>query len=158
MKNKKSNKKTIFPDQKYNDILVSRFVNNLMKNGKKNLAFTIFYNALNKVKEKKEDKEKNEIEIWKKALNNIMPHVEVRSRRIGGSTFQIPMQIKPERKISLAIKWLIFYARYRSEKNMSNKLANEILLAYKEEGAAVKKRRDTHKMAVANKAFSHFRL
>lgn len=148
-------------DPKYKDILVSRFVNNLMKNGKKNLAYTIFYDAMKIIKENKENKEnienieKNELEIWKLALNNIMPHIELRSRRIGGSTFQIPTPIKLDRKVSLAMKWLINCARNRNEKSMSEKLAAEILSAFKEEGAAVKKRMDTHKMAEANKAFSH---
>lgn len=142
-------------DPIYKDILVNRFVNNLMKNGKKNLAFNIFYNAMKRIKESKENIEKNEIEIWKQALNNIMPHIELRRRRIGGSTFQIPTTIKLDRKVSLSMKWLINCARNRNEKSMSAKLAAEILLASKEEGAAVKKRMETHKMAEANKAFSH---
>ena len=142
-------------DPKYKDILVSRFVNNLMKNGKKNLAYNIFYDALKIVKKNKENIEKSELEIWKQALNNIMPHVELRSRRIGGSTFKIPTPIRLDRKVSLAMKWLINCARNRNEKSMSTKLANEILSASKEEGSAVKKRIETHKMAESNKAFSH---
>jgi small subunit ribosomal protein S7 len=129
----------------------------LMWDGKKSVAFKVFYDAIAIVEEKKNEEEKTALEIWKDALSNVMPHVEVRSRRVGGATFQIPMQIRPDRKISTAIKWLISYARKRNEKSMAQKLAAEILAAYKEEGAAVKKRVDTHKMAEANKAFSHFR-
>ena len=158
MRKTKAQKRSLLPDPKFNDILVTRFANNLMKNGKKILAYTIFYQAMERVKERNEDKEKNELEIWKLALSNIMPHVEVRSRRVGGSTFQIPMQIRPDRKIFIAMKWLILYARRRKEKSMALKLASEIILASKEEGAAVKKRVDTHKMAESNKAFSHFRF
>lgn len=142
-------------DPKYKDILVNRFVKNLMKNGKKNLAYNIFYNSMKIIKENKENIEKSELEIWKQALNNIMPHIELRSRRIGGSTFQIPTTIKLDRKISLSMKWLINCARNRNERSMSSKLAAEILLAAREEGTAVKKRMDTHKMAESNKAFSH---
>jgi len=122
------------------------------------LAFKVFYDALEIVETKKQDAEKSALEVWKDALTNVMPHVEVRSRRVGGATFQIPMQIRPDRKISYAIKWMILYARRRNEKSMAGKLASEILAAAKEEGAAVKKRMDTHKMADANKAFSHFRF
>ena len=129
-----------------------------MKDGKKSVAFKIFYNAIEIVADKKQDEEKTAIEIWKDALSNVMPHVEVRSRRVGGATFQIPMQIRPDRKVSLAMKWLISFSRKRNEKSMSLRLANEILAASKEEGAAVKKRQDTHKMAEANRAFSHFRV
>ena len=129
-----------------------------MLHGKKSTAYNLFYNAIEIVEKRKQNEEKTAIEIWKDALSNVMPHVEVRSRRIGGATFQIPMQIRPDRKVSLAIKWLIGFARKRNEKSMSEKLANEILSAFKEEGAAVKKRVDTHKMAEANKAFSHFRF
>ena len=129
-----------------------------MKDGKKSIALKIFYNAIEIVRDKKQDEEKTAIEIWKEALSNVMPHVEVRSRRVGGATFQIPMQIRPDRKVSLAMKWLISFSRKRNEKSMSLRLANEILAASKEEGAAVKKRQDTHKMAEANRAFSHFRV
>lgn len=142
-------------DPKYKDILVSRFVNKMMKNGKKNLSYNIFYDAMKIVKESKENFEKSELEVWKQALNNIMPHIELRSRRIGGSTFQIPTPIRVDRKISLAMKWLINCARNRNEKSMSAKLAAEIISASKEEGGAVKKRVDVHKMAESNKAFSH---
>ena len=158
MRKKQSKKRPILPDPKFNDQLVTRFVNNLMLHGKKSTAYNLFYDAIEIVEKRKQVEEKTAIEIWKDALSNVMPHVEVRSRRIGGATFQIPMQIRPDRKVSLAIKWLIGFARKRNEKTMSEKLANEILSAFKEEGAAVKKRVDTHKMAEANKAFSHFRF
>ena len=148
----------MLPDPQFNDLLVTRFVNNLMLHGKKSTAYNLFYDAIGIVDKRKQNEEKTAIEVWKDALSNVMPHVEVRSRRIGGATFQIPMQIRPDRKVSLAIKWLIGFARKRNEKSMPEKLANEILSAFKEEGAAVKKRVDTHKMAEANKAFSHFRF
>ena len=158
MRKKQSKKRPILPDPKFNDQLVTRFVNNLMLHGKKSTAYNLFYDAIGIVEKRKQNEEKTAIEVWKDALSNVMPHVEVRSRRIGGATFQIPMQIRPDRKVSLAIKWLIGFARKRNEKSMPEKLANEILSAFKEEGAAVKKRVDTHKMAEANKAFSHFRF
>ena len=158
MRKRKAKKRPLLPDPKFNDQLVTRFVNMLMWSGKKSTAFKIFYDALDIVESKKQDKEKSSLEIWKDGLSNVMPHVEVRSRRVGGATFQIPMQIRADRKISLAIKWLIGFARKRNEKSMAQKLAAEILAAEKEEGAAVKKKADTHKMAEANKAFSHFRF
>ncbi len=158
MRKNLSKKKILLPDPKYNDQLVTRFVNNLMKDGKKSVAFKVFYDALDLVEQRKQDEEKTALELWKAALSNVMPHVEVRSRRIGGATFQIPMPIRPDRKISMAIKWLILHARKRNEKSMAQRLAGEILAAVKEEGAAVKKRVDVHKMAEANKAFSHFRF
>tara|TARA_B100001121_G_scaffold65405_1_gene57433 strand:- start:315 stop:791 length:477 start_codon:yes stop_codon:yes gene_type:complete len=158
MRKKQARKRPIFPDPKFNDQLVTRFVNNLMLHGKKSTAYNLFYDAIEIVEKRKQNEEKTAIEVWKDALSNVMPHVEVRSRRIGGATFQIPMQIRPDRKVSLAIKWLIGFARKRNEKSMSEKLANEILSAFKEEGSAVKKKVDTHKMAEANKAFSHFRF
>ncbi len=158
MRKKQAKKRPLLPDPRYNDQLAARFVNMLMWDGKKSVAFKIFYDALDIVEEKKTDEEKSALEIWKDALSNVMPHVEVRSRRVGGATFQIPMQIRPDRKISTAMKWLISFSRKRSEKSMAQKLAAEILAASKEEGAAVKKRTDTHKMAEANKAFSHFRF
>jgi small subunit ribosomal protein S7 len=158
MRKRQAKKRPLLPDPKFNDQLVTRFVNNLMWDGKKSVAFNVFYTALEIVETKKQDAEKSALEIWKDALTNVMPHVEVRSRRVGGATFQIPMQIRPDRKISMAMKWLILYARRRNEKSMAGKLASEILAAAKEEGAAVKKRMDTHKMADANKAFSHFRF
>ena len=158
MRKRAAKKRVLLPDPKFNDQLVTRFVNNLMWDGKKSTAFKVFYDAMNIIETKKQDDEKSSLEIWKDALTNVMPHVEVRSRRVGGATFQIPMQIRPDRKISYSMKWMILYARRRNEKSMANKLASEILAAAKEEGAAVKKRMDTHKMAEANKAFSHFRF
>ena len=158
MRKRQAKKRPLLPDPKFNDQLVTRFVNNLMWDGKKSTAFKVFYDALEIVENKKQDAEKSALEIWKDALTNVMPHVEVRSRRVGGATFRIPMPIRPDRKISYAIKWMILYARKRNEKSMAAKLASEILAAAKEEGAAVKKRMDTHKMAEANKAFSHFRF
>ncbi len=158
MRKKQAKKRPLLPDPRYGDQLVTRFVNMMMWDGKKSIAFNVFYNAMDIVEEKKTDEEKSALELWKDALSNVMPHVEVRSRRVGGATFQIPMQIRPDRKISTAMKWLISFARKRNEKGMAQKLAAEILAAAKEEGAAVKKRVDTHKMAEANKAFSHFRF
>ena len=143
------------PDAKYNDIQVTRFVNNLMWQGKKNTAYNIFYDALDKVA-----KVTNEegYDIWKRALQNVTPAVEVRSRRIGGATFQIPSEVRPDRKISLSMKWLIRYSRERNGRSMAEKLANEIVAASKGEGGAFKKKEDTHRMAEANKAFAHFKV
>ena len=158
MRKRQAKKRPLLPDPRFNDQLVTRFVNMMMWDGKKSVAFKIFYDAMDIVEEKKNNDEKTALEVWKDALSNVMPHVEVRSRRVGGATFQIPMQIRPERKISTAMKWLISFSRKRNEKSMASKLAAEVLAAAKEEGAAVKKRTDTHKMAEANKAFSHFRF
>ena len=158
MRKKQAKKRPLLPDPKFNDKLVTRFVNMMMWNGKKSTAFRIFYDAIDVVESKKTDEEKSALDVWKDALSNVMPHVEVRSRRVGGATFQIPTPIRPDRKISIAMKWLISASRKRNEKSMAVKLAQEILAAAKEEGAAVKKRVDTHKMAEANKAFSHFRF
>ena len=158
MRKRQAKKRPLLPDPKFNDQLVTRFVNMLMWDGKKSIAFNIFYDAMDIVDERKQDDEKTPLEIWKEALSNVMPHVEVRSRRVGGATFQIPTPIRPDRKISIAMKWLISASRKRNEKSMAVKLAQEILAAAKEEGSAVKKRVDTHKMAEANKAFSHFRF
>ena len=158
MRKRAAKKRPLLPDPRFNDQLVTRFVNNLMWDGKKSTAFKVFYDAMDIVEAKKQDEEKTALEIWKEALTNVMPHVEVRSRRVGGATFQIPMQIRPDRKISYSMKWMILYARKRNEKSMAARLASEVLAAAKEEGAAVKKRMDTHKMAEANKAFSHFRF
>lgn len=158
MRKRQVKKRALLPDPKFNDQLVTRFVNMMMLHGKKSLSFKIFYDMIDIVEERKEDDEKTALEVWKEALSNIMPHVEVRSRRVGGATFQIPTQIAPDRKVSTAMKWLIKFARQRNEKSMANKLAAEVLAAAKEEGAAVKKRVDTHRMAEANKAFSHFRF
>jgi len=158
MRKRAAKKRPLLPDPRFNDQLVTRFVNMMMWDGKKSVAFKVFYDAIDIVEEKKNDDEKTALEVWKDALSNVMPHVEVRSRRVGGATFQIPMQIRPDRKVSTAMKWLISYSRKRNEKSMAQRLASEILAAAKEEGAAVKKRVDTHKMAEANKAFSHFRF
>jgi small subunit ribosomal protein S7 len=155
MRKRKPPKRYHLPDPKFKDVLVTKFVNNLMVEGKKNLAYKIFYEALDIVQEKtKEDG----LETWKKALNNVMPGVEVRSRRVGGATFQVPSEVRPDRKVSLGIKWMIKYARGRNEKTMQERLAGEVIAAAKNEGAAMKKREDTHRMADANKAFSHFRF
>ena len=158
MRKKQSKKRALIPDPRFNDQLVTRFVNNLMLQGKKSTAYKVFYDAIDIVESKKGEEDKESLELWKDALSNVMPHVEVRSRRVGGATFQIPMPIRSDRKISMAIKWLITHARKRNEKSMALKLASEVLAAEKEEGAAVKKKTDVHKMAEANKAFSHFRF
>lgn len=155
MRKAKPKKRITLPDPRFNDELVTKFVNNVMLKGKKSVAFSIFYEALDVVSEKtKEDG----LEVWKKALSNVTPQVEVRSRRIGGATFQIPSEIKPGRKMSIGMKNMIGFARKRHEKSMSYKLAGEIMAAYKEEGGAFKRKEDTHRMAEANKAFSHFRF
>ena len=155
MRKAQAKKLPLAPDPKFNDKLVTRFVNNLMWQGKKSGAFNIFYDALDKVaKQTNEDG----YEIWKRALANVTPAVEVRSRRIGGATFQIPAEVRPDRKISLSIKWLIRYSRDRNGRSMADKLAGEIVAASKGEGAAFKKKEDTHRMAEANKAFAHFRV
>jgi small subunit ribosomal protein S7 len=156
MRRRKAKKIAILPDPKFNEVVVTKFVNNLMHDGKKSLAFKIFYDALEIVDKKIEDQDG--LDVWKKALENVTPSVEVRSRRVGGATFQIPTPVREERKSSLAMKWLIGYARKRNEKSMSAKLASEIIAASKEEGAAYKKKEDTLRMAEANKAFSHFRF
>jgi small subunit ribosomal protein S7 len=155
MRKAQAKKLPLSPDAKYNDKLVTRFVNNLMWEGKKSGAYTIFYDAVDKVtKITGEDG----YEVWKKALSNVTPGVEVRSRRIGGATFQIPAEVRQDRKISLSIKWLVRYSRERNGRSMADKLANEIVAASKGEGGAYKKKEDTHRMAEANKAFSHFRI
>lgn len=155
MRKSKPKKRYLLPDPKFQDTLVTRFVNNLMYDGKKTTAFGIFYEALELVEKRTSE---NGLEMWRKALNNIMPAVEVRSRRVGGSNFQVPSEVRPDRRISLGIKWMIKYARSRGEKTMKERLAGEIISASKGEGAAVKKKDDTHRMAEANKAFSHFRF
>ena len=157
MRKSRAKKRILLPDPRFGDKLVTRFVNTMMMSGKKNLAFKIFYDAMSIVDKKKSDEEST-LDIWKKALSNVMPQVEVRSRRIGGATFQIPMEIRSERKVSMAMSWMIKFARKRNEKSMAAKLAAEILAAYKEEGASIKKKTEVHKMAEANKAFSHFRF
>jgi len=155
MRKTQAKKLPLAPDAKFNDILVTRFVNNLMWQGKKNTAFGLFYDAIDRVSKQTNE---NGYEIWRRALNNVTPAVEVRSRRIGGATFQIPAEVRADRKISLSIKWLIRYSRERNGKSMADKLAGEILAASKGEGGAFKKKEDTHRMAEANKAFAHFRI
>jgi small subunit ribosomal protein S7 len=155
MRKAKPKKRIILPDPKFNDILVTKFVNNMMLQGKKTTAYRIFYEAMEVVAQKTSE---DPVEVWKKALANVTPAVEVRSRRIGGATFQIPAEIRPGRKVSIGMKNLIGFSRKRHEKSMGQKLAGEILAAYKDEGAAYKKKEDTHRMAEANKAFSHFRF
>ena len=155
MRRRTAKKHIILPDPKYKDVEVTKFVNSLMIDGKKNIAFNIFYDSIDIVSEKTSE---NGLEIWKKAVENITPSVEVKSRRVGGATFQIPTPLRDSRKRSLAIKWLIGFSLKRNEKTMSEKLAGEILAASKEEGSAVKKRQDTHKLAEANNAVSHFRF
>jgi small subunit ribosomal protein S7 len=158
MRKSKPKKRIILPDPKFNDVLVTRFVNDLMVDGKKNLSYQIFYGALDIVGNKMKDSDLSPLEIWKKALQNVTPQVEVRSRRVGGATFQIPQEIRESRKVSISIKSMILYARKRSGRGMEEKLAAEIIAAYNEEGAAFKKKEETHRMAEANKAFSHFRF
>lgn len=158
MKNVQKKYKMREGDPVYNDEAVTRFANDLMQDGKKPKALNIFYDALKIVDERKEDKDLSALEIWKKALENITPQVEVKSKRVGGATFQVPMEMQADRKISVSNKWMIEAARKRGGKSMPDKLASEILSAYKEEGGAFKKKEDTHRMAEANKAFSHFRF
>lgn len=155
MRKSRAKKRPLSPDPRFNDQLVTRFVNMMMWSGKKSVAFKIFYDAVDIVSRRTKG---DGYEVWKKALNNVMPQVEVRSRRIGGATFQIPTEIRADRKISVGMKWLIGYARKRNGKSMAEKLSAEIMSAAKNEGAAVKKKDDTHRMAEANKAFSHFRV
>ncbi|OQP59327.1 30S ribosomal protein S7 [Niastella populi] len=155
MRKTKVKKIPLAPDARYNDLMVTRFINNLMWEGKKNTAFNLFYTALDRVSKTTGE---NGYEIWKKALSNVTPAVEVRSRRIGGATFQIPAEVRADRKVSLSMKWLIRYSRERNGRSMSEKLANEIIAASKGEGGAYKKKEDTHRMAEANKAFAHFRV
>ncbi|MFL5730827.1 MAG: 30S ribosomal protein S7 [Cytophagaceae bacterium] len=155
MRKSKPKKRYLLPDPKFKDTLVTKFVNAIMYDGKKSTAYNIFYGAVEIVEKKTKE---NGLEVWKKALNNVMPYVEVKSRRVGGATFQVPTEVRPERKTALGMKWLILYSRTRGEKTMTEKLANEIIAASKGEGAAVKKKDDTHRMAEANKAFSHFRF
>ena len=156
MRKSPAKKRRLLPDAKFNDTMVTQFVNNMMYDGKKSTAFKIFYDALAIVDTRVEDE--SPLDVWKKAVQNVTPAVEVRSRRIGGATFQIPQPIRDARKLSMAMKLMIGFARKRNDKSMSQKLAAEIVAAYKEEGAAFKKKQDTHRMAEANKAFSHFRF
>lgn len=155
MRKSKPKKRYLLPDPKFSDTLVTKFVNYMMERGKKSIAYNIFYDAIGIVEKKAGEPG---LEVWKRALSNLTPSVEVKSRRVGGATFQVPVEIRPERRINLSIKWLIDYSRARGEKTMMDKLAGEILAASKGEGAAIKKKDDTHRMAEANKAFSHFRF
>ena len=156
MRKKSAKKKILLPDPRFGNITVTRFVNNLMLDGKKNTAFKVFYASLENISSKIE--ETDALDVFEKALENVMPHVEVRSKRIGGATFQIPHPVREDRRVSLAMKWMIAAARKRNEKTMDAKLSAELMAAYKEEGSAYKKKQDTHRMAEANKAFSHFRF
>ncbi len=158
MRKAKPKKRVLLPDPKFGDVMVTQFVNNLMVDGKKSTAFTILYDALDRVADKEEKEQKPVLEYFKKALENITPAVEVKSRRVGGATFQVPTEIRPDRKASLAIKNMILYSRKRSGHSMAEKLAAEIVAAYNNEGAAYKRKEDMHKMAEANRAFAHFRF
>jgi small subunit ribosomal protein S7 len=158
MRKTKPKKRILLPDPKYNDPLVTQFVNNMMLNGKKSTAYKIFYDAMEIVEKKGKDLEGSALDIWKKALENVTPQVEVKSRRVGGATFQVPTEIRPDRKVSISMKSLILFARKRAGNTMSDKLAAEVIAAYNEEGGAFKKKEDTHRMAEANKAFAHFRF
>lgn len=155
MRKGKAKKRILLPDPKFNDTVVTRFVNNLMISGNKNAAYKIFYGAVEKVGQVTNE---DGLEVWRRAIANVSPAVEVKSRRVGGANYQIPMEVRPERKIALAMKWLTDYSRDRKEKSMVDKLAAEIIAASKEEGSAYKKKEDTHRMAEANKAFAHFRF
>jgi len=155
MRKSKPKKRYLLPDPKFSDTLVTKFVNYMMERGKKSIAYNIFYDAIGIVEKKAGEPG---LDVWKRALSNLTPAVEVKSRRVGGATFQVPVEIRPERRVNLSIKWLIDYSRARGEKTMMDKLAGEILAASKGEGAAMKKKDDTHRMAEANKAFSHFRF
>ena len=158
MRKAKPKKRILLPDPKFHDVMVTRFVNNLMLQGKKSIAYSIFYDAIDMVGEKMKDSDKAPLDIWRKALENVTPQVEVKSRRIGGANFQVPTEVRPERKISLSMKNMIIFARKRSGHSMAEKLAAEIIAAYNCEGAAFKRKEDMHRMAEANKAFAHFRF
>ena len=161
MRKAKPKKRVILPDPVFNDKKVSKFVNHLMYemyDGKKSISYEIFYNALETVKAKMQNEEKSALEIWKQALDNITPQVEVKSRRIGGATFQVPTEIRPDRKESISMKNMIAFARKRSGKSMADKLASEIMDAYNNQGGAFKRKEDMHRMAEANRAFAHFRF
>ena len=158
MRKAKPKKRVILPDPVYGDVRVSKFVNHLMYDGKKNTSYTIFYTALDIVGKKMKNEEKPALDIWKKALENITPQVEVKSRRIGGATFQVPTEIRPDRKESISMKNLIIFARKHGGKTMADKLAAEIMYAYNEQGGAFKRKEDMHRMAEANRAFAHFRF
>ena len=158
MRKSKPKKRILLPDPKFNDVLVTRFVNNLMLQGKKSIAFAIFYDTIDLIGEKMKDSDKAPLEVWKKALENVTPQIEVKSRRVGGANFQVPTEIRPERKVAISIKNMILFARKRAGHSMAEKLAAEILAAYNNEGGAYKRKEDMHKMAEANRAFAHFRF
>ena len=151
---KKVIKREILPDPKYHDVLVAKFINNILRKGKKSIAEAILYQALDVIEEKTKE---SGLEVFRKAVENVQPTLEVKSRRGGGSTYQVPIEVRSNRREALAILWLISYAKARSETTMADKLAGELIAAWKEEGAAIKKKEDTHRMAEANKAFAHFR-
>ncbi len=158
MRKSKPKKRILLPDPKFNDTLVTRFVNDLMVDGKKSTAYGVFYDSLDLVEKRVKDTELTPLDVWKKALENITPAVEVKSRRVGGATFQVPMEVRNERKQSISIKNMIIFARKRSGKSMADKLSAEIVAAFNEEGGAFKRKEDTHRMAEANRAFAHFRF
>ena len=158
MRKSKPKKRIILPDPRFNDVLVTQFVNNLMYDGKKSTAYDIFYSAMDRIADRAEKEGKSVVDYWKKALENITPAVEVKSRRVGGATFQVPTEIRPARKVSISLKNMILYSRKRSGKSMSEKLSAEIVAAYNQEGASFKRKEDMHKMAEANRAFAHFRF
>lgn len=158
MRKSKPTKRILLPDPKFHDVEVTRFVNNLMLQGKKSIAYSIFYDAIDMVGEKMKESDKAPLDIWKQALENATPQVEVKSRRIGGANFQVPMEVRPERKVSLSMKNVIAFARKRSGHSMAEKLCAEIMAAYANEGGAVKRKEEMHRMAEANKAFAHFRF
>ena len=151
---KKVINREILPDPKYHDVLVAKFINNILRKGKKSIAEAILYQALDVIEEKTKE---SGLEVFRKAVENVQPTLEVKSRRVGGSTYQVPIEVRSNRREALAIRWLISYAKARSETTMADKLAGELIAAWKEEGAAIKKKEDTHRMAEANKAFAHFR-
>jgi len=158
MRKTKSKKRLLMPDPRYKDILVTRFVNNMMIQGKKSIAFHLFYEALDMIDERTKKQGEPALDVWKKALDNVTPMVEVKSRRVGGATFQVPIEVRSERKVAISMRNLIKYARQRSGRSMSEKLASEIMAAYNEEGGAFKKKEEMHRMAEANKAFAHFKF
>ncbi|MDD4109879.1 MAG: 30S ribosomal protein S7 [Prolixibacteraceae bacterium] len=158
MRKTKPKKRILLPDPKHNNLLVTRFVNDLMKDGKKSVAYSVFYDTLDLVEKRMKDADVSPLEVWKKALENITPAVEVKSRRVGGATFQVPMEIRQERKVAISIKNLILFASKRSGKSMADRLAAEVIAAYNNEGGAYKRKEDTHRMAEANRAFAHFRF
>ncbi|QIA07354.1 30S ribosomal protein S7 [Draconibacterium halophilum] len=158
MRKSKPKKRILLPDPKFNDVLVTRFVNDLMVHGKKSTAYSIFYDTMDLIEKRMKDAEQSPLEVWKKALENITPNVEVKSRRVGGATFQVPMEVRQERKNAISMKNMIIFARKRSGKSMADKLSAEIIAAFNEEGGAFKRKEDTHRMAEANRAFAHFRF